>query len=120
MPFAAPKPCRHTGCPALAFTPYCADHSEAKDPARYRGSSASRGYDGAWQMVREQALKRDKYLCVACLADGRATPAVDVDHIIPLNVDPARRLDLSNTQSLCRPHHREKTEIDKHLCKTKK
>src|SRR5579862_1734998 len=110
MPKAPPQPCRHLGCPALVFAPYCEAHSEAKDPVRYRGSAASRGYDSDWEKVRQQALRRDKFICRACLVEGRTTPAKDVDHIVPLAVDPARRLDLTNLQSLCRPCHRHKTE----------
>jgi 5-methylcytosine-specific restriction protein A len=115
MPVSPPKPCRHPMCPELVLTPYCPAHSESMDATRYRGSSASRGYDSAWKRVRLQALRRDKYLCQHCLAVGRATVAVDVDHIIPLAVDPSRRLDLSNTQSLCRACHRIKSEQDKSI-----
>lgn len=115
MPTAPPKPCKQSGCGALTHDGYCGKHSAASDPTRYRGNANSRGYDWAWRKVRHQALQRDKYLCVECLKDERVTPAFDVDHIIPVRVAPELRLVLDNLQSLCRPHHRAKTERDKHL-----
>jgi 5-methylcytosine-specific restriction protein A len=61
--------------------------------------------------VREQALKRDDYICQHCFhRDGILTPATAVDHIIPFtsNSDP-RRLDVNNLMSLCTPCHSRKT-----------
>lgn len=114
MPTAPPKPCRRLGCPELTHDGFCDAHKQHRwDNDRYRGTSASRGYDSEWKRVRVLALKRDKYLCQHCLAAGFVTPAKDVDHIVPLNIAPERRLDLSNLQSLCRPCHRAKTELDK-------
>jgi 5-methylcytosine-specific restriction protein A len=68
-----------------------------------------RGYSSDWRIVRVHALRRDNYLCVACLRDGIATLALDVDHITPITTAPDRRLDLTNLQSLCRPCHVTKT-----------
>jgi 5-methylcytosine-specific restriction enzyme A len=85
MPKAALRPCRKPGCPALVGSGYCDDHTDlSKQADRYRGTAASRGYDADWRRVRLQALKRDNYLCVHCLAAGRVTSAFDVDHIIAL------------------------------------
>ena len=53
-----------------------------------------------WATLRYHTLKRDSWRCVQCGA-----LATDVDHIIP-NDDHA----ISNLQSLCAPHHREKTQ----------
>ena len=62
-----------------------------------------------WQHVREQALRRDHYLCKRCLSLGRVTPAVIVHHVVhltPGNVnDPRIALDLSNLTCLCRDCH---------------
>jgi len=106
------RACRYPRCPGYAGDGgYCEAHaSHKRERDRWRGSAASRGYDYQWQQVRVRALKRDKYLCQMCLADGRVTPAVDVDHITPIRADSSRRLDLDNLQSLCRPCHRAKTE----------
>lgn len=65
---------------------------------------------GAWKKVRELAKKRDHYLCVDCLREGKITPAEEVHHIIaltPQNVnDPSVALNLSNLKSLCRECHK--------------
>lgn len=65
---------------------------------------------GAWKAVREQAKKRDHYLCVDCLREGRITPAEEVHHIIALsqaNVnDPRISLNLNNLKSLCKLCHK--------------
>lgn len=113
MPTKAGRPCVKRGCPAITSNRYCPTHAEhVRDDDKWRGSSASRGYDGAWRKVRLLALRRDKYLCIACLAAGRITAAIDVDHIIPIWVDATLRLVLGNLQSLCRACHRAKTAED--------
>lgn len=65
---------------------------------------------GAWKHVRELAKKRDHYLCVDCLREGKVTPAEEVHHIIPLtpeNIgDPMIALRLDNLKSLCRECHK--------------
>lgn len=65
---------------------------------------------GAWKAVREQAKKRDHYLCVDCLREGRITPAEEVHHIIPLtpaNInDPSVSLSLDNLVCVCKECHK--------------
>lgn len=65
---------------------------------------------GAWKAAREQAKRRDHYLCVDCLREGRITPAEEVHHIIaltPYNItDPRISLNLNNLKSLCRECHK--------------
>jgi 5-methylcytosine-specific restriction protein A len=112
MPSRPKRPCRQPGCPELVVTGYCDTHAKpaAQQRERWRGSASSRGYDSAWQNIREQALKRDRYLCLHCLDNDRVTPAIDVDHIIPfVSLADPLRLDITNLQSLCRPCHRVKT-----------
>lgn len=55
--------------------------------------------------MRLEALERDKYLCQACLERGVLTRATEVHHVIPIEIDPTRRLDLDNLVSLCKPDH---------------
>ncbi|MFC6644442.1 HNH endonuclease [Granulicella cerasi] len=94
---------------------HCDDHAERRrDRDRWRGSATQRGYDSGWKWIRLVALRRDKYLCQHCLRDGRVTPALDVDHIVPIASAPQLRLTLSNLQSLCRPCHRAKTVRSEH------
>jgi 5-methylcytosine-specific restriction protein A len=85
------------------------EHRNERD--RYRGSASQRGYSSEWRRVRLQALKRDRYLCLHCLAYGRVNSAVDVDHITALSRG-GQHLDLTNLQSLCRLCHRLKTVAD--------
>lgn len=53
------------------------------------------------------AMNRDRWMCVACAKQGRVTPAVECDHIIPR--DKGGKGVLSNVQCLCKPCHDEKT-----------
>jgi 5-methylcytosine-specific restriction protein A len=110
MPNAPKRPCRTPGCPALVDSGYCPDHVQHRnDNDRSRGSASSRGYDASWKRLRLVALKRDRYLCVSCLAAGRLVAAVDVDHIRTVKAAPDLRLDVTNLQSLCKSCHRRKT-----------
>lgn len=78
-----------------------------------RGSARARGYDSTWERLRAAHLS-DSPLCVHCLAeDETVTVADDVDHIVPIAVDPSRRLDPDNLQSLCRRHHNLKTAAER-------
>lgn len=72
-----------------------------------RGSRHERGYTNAWVKLRLRHLARQP-LCVHCEAQGRTTPAKDVDHIIPIS-EGADPLDMDNLQSLCRACHNRKT-----------
>jgi 5-methylcytosine-specific restriction endonuclease McrA len=62
----------------------------------------------SWVSIRWKALRRDRFLCVPCLSEGRRTRAREVDHIVEL-ADGGAEFDLANTQSICRAHHRIKT-----------
>jgi 5-methylcytosine-specific restriction enzyme A len=73
-----------------------------------RGSSAQRGYGGAWQKARAGYLRLHP-LCVHCQAEGRVTPATELDHIVPHKGDRALFWDSANWQPLCKPHHDAKT-----------
>ncbi len=73
-----------------------------------RGTARQRGYDRAWEKL-SKAWRNEHPLCVMCQAEGRDEPGVCVDHIVPLKVDPSRRLDRTNLQTLCGHHHQIKT-----------
>lgn len=118
----AKRPCNKPACTGLVDPPqrYCVNHaaleqSVAQQHDQWRGSSARRGYDGAWVKVRNMALRRDGYLCQLCRKENRIVVAAVVDHIVPVKVAPDRRLDLSNLQGLCTPHHQRKTAEDMKL-----
>lgn len=63
-----------------------------------------------WEIARDDALKRDAYLCQHCLARGVIKPAVMVHHIIeltPSNInDPNVSVCLGNLVSLCDRCHK--------------
>jgi len=111
-------PCRHAHCSALLAKPgLCAVHvGDIKVSGRAndlrRGSSTQRGYDYKWQKTSAGYLKSHP-LCVCCDAKGIVTPAAEVDHIIPIQVDPMRKYDRSNWQALCKPCHTTKTNQDR-------
>lgn len=107
MPRAAPKACRHPGCkrPATAGA-YCDDHRRIVE-RQYdacRESSSKRGYNSRWQKARDTFLRRSP-LCRMCHEEGRITPALIVDHIIPHRGDQELFWDTGNWQSLCKWHH---------------
>ncbi len=51
-------------------------------------------------------------LCRRCQQEGRVAEADEVDHIVPVKLAPHLRLDPSNLQSLCKPHHSRKTQAE--------
>jgi len=65
-----------------------------------------------WRRCREDALRRDKYMCQTCLKKGRITLYTDeapleVHHIISRKERPDLSLELSNLISLCHDCHEE-------------
>jgi 5-methylcytosine-specific restriction protein A len=71
---------------------------------RERGSASARGYDRAWQRLRDQVL-REEPLCRRCKFEDRVTAAVDVHHVIDVRDRPDLRLVRSNLEPLCHSHH---------------
>ena len=100
---APSSPCPQPGCRNLRP---CPTHGQRVD---YRPSAAVRGYDRTWRLLRNAHLAGEP-LCRHCAKDKRVTLATEVDHIVPIEVRPERRLDPENLQSLCHKCH-----IKKHL-----
>ena len=51
--------------------------------------------------------------CEDCLQEGiRNDEDIEVDHVIPIDVRPDLRLEITNLRSRCRRHHRLKTNAD--------
>lgn len=75
----------------------------------------------AWKSIRDVAIRRDAYLCVDCMHEGRVTPAEEVHHIIPLtpeNIhDPNITLALDNLVSVCRECHKARHGARQHRYK---
>ncbi|WP_144149368.1 HNH endonuclease [Paraburkholderia sp. BCC1884] len=86
-------------------------------------SSTARGYDYAWQKLRGRHLAEHPHcayclrdlgmlgmppadVVLACAARGVAEPLGNIgDHIVPHRGNDRLRLDLTNVQTLCKPHH---------------
>ncbi|NJM54587.1 MAG: HNH endonuclease [Verrucomicrobiae bacterium] len=81
-------------------------------PRAKRASAAKRGYDRAWARLSKRKKEADP-LCEDCLDEGKVTPVYEVDHIIPIDEAPELRLVWRNLRSLCRSHHKRKTDRDK-------
>ncbi len=75
----------------------------------------ARGYDYAWQKIREWVMQRDRGLCQPCLKLGAVSAAQEVDHIVPKAQ--AKRLGWTreqvdareNLQAICKACHAVKT-----------
>ena len=70
-------------------------------PARHRFYGSAR-----WRRLRDYFIARHP-LCAECLKNGVITPAVIVDHIVPI-AEGGAELDESNLQSLCPACHNRK------------
>jgi len=72
-------------------------------------SRHARGYGRAWDIRRAAVLKRDQYLCQCkhCRAEGRITPANEVDHIVPKAKGGTD--EYANLQAINRECHERKT-----------
>jgi len=111
MPETPNKPClkckknltTSTYCPACQSIQDTKKQSYRQDQDK-RPSSRARGYDTAWERLRNWYLKQNP-LCIDCQGAGVIRPAVVVHHIIPVEDDPSKRLDMDNLMSLCRDCH---------------
>lgn len=74
---------------------------------RIRGTQKERGYGKEWKKLRRHIMDRDDRLCQPCLAEGRLSPASQVDHIVPKAEGGSDSDD--NLQAICLPCHRYKT-----------
>jgi len=104
MPTRPAKACNVFRCGKPAVTgARCAAH---RPTVTYRGSSTTQGYGASWRRLRLATLQAEP-LCRACKAEGRITPATDVDHITPRKQGGTDHP--SNLQALCHAHHSRKT-----------
>ncbi|NWN92285.1 HNH endonuclease [Marinobacter adhaerens] len=103
------KPCRDKLCRRTTREKhgYCEEHADqARSWSRGR---AGRGRGGRpWRRLREQVLIRDRYLCQPCGRANDATPASQVDHVIP--EAEGGPTEASNLEAICGPCHDLKTQ----------
>jgi 5-methylcytosine-specific restriction protein A len=114
MPSRLKKRCGFRGCRNTTTERYCPEHLPLARRAvdARRGSTQERGYDADWRRLAEVRRSLDCGLCQHCLALGRLVPSNIVDHILPVHVRPDWRLEIGNTQVLCRVCHTHKTSAD--------
>lgn len=120
MPFAAKKPCAKHGCPKLVSHTdrWCDDHRKdnQRRSSRERRSDPVKRKQLAFYSSKEWRECRAAYLaeyplCVECSKAGIVTSATVVDHVTEIKAG-GDKLDWSNLQSMCKPHHDRKTRHD--------
>ncbi|EEQ3439631.1 HNH endonuclease, partial [Escherichia coli] len=112
MPWQPLRRCTEPGCNRRVKSGKCEEHRRAAwraEDAR-RGHRRARGYSRQWEKYRAMYLSKNP-LCVRCLEKGIYTPAVVVDHIIPINGgDDVLFWPEWNHQPLCQACHNQKTK----------
>lgn len=81
-------------------------HRVTYKPKRRRVSLHS----AAWARLRADILAEEP-LCRHCKAQGKLTPATEVDHIVDSRADYSDDNSRENLQSLCKPCHSLKTRL---------
>lgn len=104
MPVRAPRICRCGKAVPSGQRCACQVKGDQERKARFdkgRPSASARGLDADWRKLRARHLHNHPY-CVRC---GAKEARMNVDHIVPRRLAPARRLDPSNLQTLCQSCH---------------
>jgi len=98
----------------------------ARRQDQWRGTNKERDLGHQWTKVAKLRRSLDGGVCQECAAEDEAEGTVmrsiasradsdhelDVDHIIPRHVRPDWAYELENTMTLCRVHHKRKTDKD--------
>jgi 5-methylcytosine-specific restriction protein A len=112
MPYKSPSPCRVNGCKELTIKGYCIIHTREDNTKRRRARKVYSNdpfyQSKEWKALRTYHIETHPY-CVKCWVVGVVRPAKVVDHIIPIRNAPHLRLSRDNLQSMCVPHHNQKT-----------
>lgn len=108
MPRSAPRRCSFATCSTLAkdLSGRCQVHS--REPW-IKATPTKRITGRRLQGLRTALFARDP-LCVECRRHGRATPATERDHIVPLSDGGPD--DSTNEQGLCAPCHEAKSKAE--------
>ena len=125
MPWKPLKPCKYPGCANLSDQSYCEVHRRAvraENNRRYDENNRDQNMrefyiSTEWRKLRQLKLQKNP-MCEICFAEGRASEAVIVDHILPAREYPDRRLDIENLQSVCMSCHSRKTRREEKGRKT--
>ena len=95
--------CTWPGCNTLTIKGRCDQHTQGDG----RLSAQERGYNKAWERLRNAYVRQHPVCEIQQTCNGDAT--VEVDHIIPLAKGGAR-LDERNLQGACKQCHAWKTQ----------
>ena len=119
------KICNQINCHTLIpmSERYCAAHKREvvketnKSYDKYnRNKEHTKFYNSTeWRELRRVVLEHSGGLCVKCMEFDIVTKANVVDHIIPIEKDYTKRLDITNLQPLCHACHNKKTADDEVL-----
>lgn len=90
-----------------SMPPYLDPQAQLDEQARREHDAF---YGAEWRRARLQCLRRARWLCQRCEAQGRLVPARQVDHIIPREEGGTHAQ--SNLQALCIPCHADKTAAE--------
>ena len=108
MPKMPPVECSEPMCYSMATKKGKCDKHQPEPWKSSKGkTSTERGYGYKWRKTRDRIMRRDSYLCQACLRRGIITEAKEVDHI--LNKARGGTDADSNLEAICVPCHRKKT-----------
>lgn len=104
----AMKACGTCGTPSPT-TP-CTDCAV---PRTHEQSASARGYDRQWRKLRARAIRRQPW---CAWPEGCTYPITDKnpltgEHVVPIAVDPTRRLDPTNVIVLCHRHNSQRRRL---------
>ncbi|MFM5339410.1 HNH endonuclease signature motif containing protein [Aeromonas veronii] len=106
--------CNYPGCKEIVQNnTRCEQHAINTTPIKMSGTQSTTVNQAfynskAWRALRHYYITKNP-LCEHCLKEGVIVPAHVVDHIIEINDDDSKKLDVNNLQSLCGSHHGKKT-----------
>ena len=93
-------PCLTCGIPTKG-APFCATHealdARRRQKGRVRPTTTQRGYDEAWNRLKDQVLLEEGHTCHWC-----GDVATTGDHIVPIRLAPELRLVRSNVVAASR------------------
>lgn len=107
MALAAFRFCGRHGCHMVVRGRFCQSH-QPRAVDRPLADVRKLYHTARWRRLRARKFADDPR-CVACLAEGRAEPWTDLDHVRPHRGDLVLFWDDGNLQGLCAAHHRAKT-----------
>lgn len=116
------KYCAEQGCRTLISKGrYCPNHRRRRKKKSWQSNNKSFYNSTAWKDLTSYVYQRDKGLCQRCgkFVFGRRAHH---HHIVPIQVDPSRKLDPDNVELLCDECHPivEQETMEKYFPKKKK